>query len=177
MQKRGILLIFVLIVIVPFVNADIAPSNSHPLEKCVKIVNLNEFPDFYLIGYVTGPSVNGHETYIIEENMCITMGYKFNNLKIIAAEKSYIDLVGLEKIKVEKTEIPGDCGGKCYMEEINDENIFLSDIEINPYGGYVGKNDPLIKLDVEYSIANFSGDKLIMQKYREIYHYNKGTQI
>ena len=39
---------------------DIIPENSHFVEKCVKITNLNDYPDVSLIGYIYGimPSRN-----------------------------------------------------------------------------------------------------------------------
>ncbi len=142
---------------VPFVNADVTPENSHPLPKCIKIVNLDEFSDIYFIGYITGPMVENYETYMIEPDKCLTMGYKFNTLKILAAKKSYVDSVGINNI------------------DISNENVFSSDEQISPYGGYVDENNPLIKLEIEYSILGFSDDKLILYKSKETSEYNDGT--
>jgi hypothetical protein len=101
--------------------------------------------------------VQNYETYIIEPDKCLTMGYKFNNLKILAAKKSYIDSVGIDKI------------------DISNENIFSSVEQISPYGGYVNKNNPLAKMVVEFSIAGFSEDNLILYKSKETSEYNDGT--
>jgi len=37
------------------VSADAIRPNSHRISNCQTIANLDEFPDIYLIGYVTGP--------------------------------------------------------------------------------------------------------------------------
>ncbi len=170
------LFLFVLtIVFTPTASADIIPINSHSLDRCVKIVNLDKFPDIYLIGYITGPMVNGHEAYIYKKDACLSMGYKFNQLKILAAKKSYIDSIGVNNLQVQKVQIPGECPDGCYSEEISDKNVFVSDENIHPYGGYIDKNNPLIKEDIEYSIAGFNDGKLVLYKSKQISEYNNGT--
>lgn len=157
MMKKIIFLMMIVMFVVPFVNADVIPENSHPLSKCVEIVNLNEFSDIYLIGYITGPMVENYETYIVEPDKCLKMGYKFNTLKILAAKKSYVNSVGIDNIN------------------ISNENILFSDEQISPYGGYVDEDNPLIKLEIEYSIAGFSDDKLVLYKSKETSEFNNGT--
>ncbi len=156
-MKKVMFLMIIVMLVVPFVNADVIPENSHPLSKCVEIINLNEFTDIYFIGYITGPMIQNHETYIIEPDKCLTMGYKYNTLKILAAKKSYLDLVGVDNI------------------DISNENILFSDAQISPYGGYVDEDNHLIKLEIEYSIAGFSDNKLILYKLKETSEYNDGT--
>ncbi|MBA1341687.1 MAG: hypothetical protein C5S40_06045 [ANME-2 cluster archaeon] len=175
MKEKIIISLMFVLLIFPFVNADVIPENSHPLTKCIRIVNLDEFPDVYLIGYITGPMVEGHETYIVENDKCLTIGYKFNNLKILAANKTYIDSVGLTNLKVKKVEIPGECTGGCYTEELSDENVLMSDVKIYPYGGYVYEDNPLIKEEIEYSIAGFADNKLILYSSKQTSEYNDGT--
>ena len=156
-MKKTIFLMILIVYVVPFINADIIPENSHPLSKCVEIVNLNEFSDIYLIGYITGPMIENYETYIIESDKCLTGGYKFNTLKILAAKKSYVDSVGIDNI------------------DILNENILFSDEQISPHREYVDEDNPLIKLEIEYSIVGFSDNKLILYKSKETSEYNDGT--
>jgi hypothetical protein len=157
------------------VSADVIPPNSHPLDRCVKIVNLDEFTDIYLIGYITGPMVKGHEAYIYKKDECLSMGYKFNQLKVLAAKKSYIDSIGVNNLQVKKVQIPGECPGGCYSEELSDKNVFVSDEKIHPYGGYIDQGNPLIKETIEYSIAGYSNGKLILYKSKQTSEYNNGT--
>lgn len=174
MKEKIIISLMFVLLIFPFVNADVIPENSQSLSKCIKIVNLDEFPDVYLIGYITGPMVEGHETYIVEKDKCLTMGYKFNELTIIAANKTYIDSAGITNLKVKKVKIPGEYPN-CYTEELSDENVLMSDVKIHPYGGYVDEDNPLIKEEIEYSIAGFADNKLILYKSKQTSEYNDGT--
>jgi len=130
------------------VSADVIPPNSHPLDRCVKVVNLNEFPNVVLIGYYTGPMVQNYETYQIKNNECWTKGYKFNSLKIYWNTKDK-------------------------SNSIDSNNLLLDNVE--PYGGYVDQSNPLVKESVEYSIAGFSSGKLVLYKSKQTSEYNNGT--
>ncbi|MCX6737092.1 MAG: hypothetical protein NTW73_03355, partial [Candidatus Parcubacteria bacterium] len=140
-------LAFVFLFLSP-VLADVVPGNSHPLNLCVKFVNLNEFPNIVLIGYYTGPMVDKYELYQVKNNECLTKGYKFNKLSIYWNTKDKLN-------------------------SIDTNNLLLEDVE--PYGGYVDQSNPLIKEDIEYSIAGFSGNKLVIYKSKQISEYNNGT--
>ena len=130
------------------VSADVIPGYSHSVDRCVKIVNLNEFPSVVLIGYYTGPMVDKYESYQIKNNECLTKGYKFNSLSIYWNTKDKPD-------------------------SIDPNNLLLENVE--PYGGYVDQDNPLIKEDIEYSIAGFSGGKLVLYKSKQTSEYNNGT--
>lgn len=128
--------------------ADVIPPNSHPLNRCVKIVNLDEFPNLSLIGYYTGPMIDDYETYEIENNECLSKGYKFNTLNIYWNTKDEPNTIDPDK-------------------------ILLEDVE--PYGGYVNENNPLVKEIIEYSIAGFNDDKLVLYKSKHTSQYSDGT--
>jgi len=130
------------------VSADKIPPNSHPLSRCVKIVNLNEFPNVVLIGYYTGPMVKNYESYQIKNNECLTKGYKFNSLSIYWNTKDK-------------------------PNSIDPNHLLLEDVE--PYGGDVVQSNPLVKEDIEYSIAGFSGEKLVIYKSKQTSEYNDGS--
>mgnify|MGYP001383990558 CR=1 FL=1 len=48
-------------------------------------------------------------------------------------------------------------------------------MEIEPYGGYIEDSNPLVREEIEYHIAGFSGDKLILYKSKQTLGYNNGT--
>lgn len=143
-----------------FASADVLPDpeHSHPIDRCVRITNLDEFPDVYLIGCVIGMNGNKHEAYIVEQDKCLTQsGYKFNDFKILAAKKIYVDLFGVENI-----------------DPLN-VNVLVSDETINPLGSYVDNSNPLVKEEIEYLIAGFSDRELILFKSKVVSEYNDGT--
>jgi hypothetical protein len=111
------------------VSADVIAPNTHPLDRCVKIVNLDKFPDVALIGYVTGPMVDNSGINQINNNECLTKGYKFNSLKVYWNTKDKANSI-----------VPN--------------NLLLDNVEV--YGGYIDQNNPLVNESIEYSIAGFS---------------------
>lgn len=152
MKKLFIYTLFSLAFVLLFsstVSADIIPPNSHPLDRCVKIVNLNEFPNVVLISYVTGPMVQGSEISQVTNNECLSKGYKFNSLKIYWNTKDK-------------------------PNSIDQNNLLLDNVEV--YGGYVDQGNPLIKETIEYSIAGYSNGKLTLYKSRQTSEYNNGSQ-
>jgi len=151
MKKLSIYNSFLLIIALSFssvVSADITPPGSHLLNRCVKVINLDKFPDVSLIGYVTGPVVNGSETFIVKNSECLSAGYKFNSMSIYW------------NTKIKPT-------------SIDTNNLLLKNIEW--YGGDLDQNNPLAKEDVEYSIAGFSGGKPVLYKSKQTSEYNNGA--
>lgn len=131
-------------------TADVIPPNSRWLKRCVKVVNLDEFPSIVLIGYFTLPMFHYFETFQIKNNECLTKGYKPNSLKIYWNTKDK-------------------------PNTIDPNNLVLDNIE--PVGEFVNQNNPLVKQTVEYSLAGFSGGKLILYKSKQISEYNDDTPI
>ncbi len=117
----------------PNSSADIIPPNSHKLEQCARVMNLEEFPNIVLIAQDNGPMSDEPATYQIENNQCLTKVYKYNSLSIYWANKE------------EAT-------------SINPDNLLLENAPT--YGGYVDESNPLIKKEIEYSIVKFEGDEL-----------------
>ena len=151
MKKLIIRILFSLafIFLIPQIaSADVAPENSRSISRCVKIANLNEFPYVVLIGHYTGPMIDKYESYQIKNKECLTKGYKFNSLSIYWNTKDK-------------------------PNSIDPNNLLLENVE--PYGGYVDRNNPLAKEDIEYSIAGFSGGKLVLYKSQQTSEYNNGT--
>ena len=164
MKKLIIFSLFtlVLIFLIPSISsADVPPENSHPLDRCVKIVNLNEFPNIILIGYSTGPTIDTYEAYQIENNKCLDKGYKFNKFSIYWATKEKFNSIDLKNLTLNNAKTPTDI------------TLLLENIETD--GGYVEKSNPLIKEDIEYSLAGNPNEKLTLNKSKQISEYNDGT--
>jgi hypothetical protein len=132
----------------PTVSADTIPPNSHSLDRCVKIINLDKFPDIVMMSYITGPMIKNTEINQINNNECLSKGYKFNSLKIYWNTKDK-------------------------PNSINLDNLLLENIEV--YGGYIDQDNPLAKENIEYSIAGFSNGKLVLYKSKQTSEYNNNT--
>jgi hypothetical protein len=115
--------------------------------------------------------------YIYKKDECLLKDIPMlSQLRILAEKKSYIDSVGVNNLQVKKVRVQERCFGRgCYLEEVSDKNVFMSDEVIIPYNEYVDNNDPLIKETIDYTIAGFSGKKLILYKSRQIFEYNNGA--
>lgn len=131
-------------------KADILPSNSHGLDLCAKVTNLDSFPGVNLIGEITdllGTYPDNKEITQIRNNECIHKGYKFNSINIYwntENNKNFIDK----------------------------NNLLIKNMDV--YGGYVNDNDPLIKKTVEYNLVKSDSGKYSLEKSRTISEYNNG---
>jgi hypothetical protein len=147
-MKKILLFSFLLLISLSFnVYADVIPENAHYVDRCVKFINLDKYPDIILLGSFTGPMTQTPETYTIENNKCLTKGYKFNSLNIYWTTKDKPQAV------IEGNKIP--------------------DI-MDPDGGYLDNSNPLVKETIEYSIAGQTNGKVIVYKSKQTSFYNNG---
>jgi len=130
------------------VSADIIPPNSTAFKRCVKVVNLEDYPEIVLFGSYSGPMLTGFKTYEIKGSKCLTKGYKFNKLNIYWNTKENIVNIDSEKLLIEKLE---------------------------PNGGYVKKDNPLVSEEIEYSLSKISDDKFVLYKSKLISKFNDGS--
>jgi len=156
------------------VFADIIPQDSHSLDMCAKVVNLNEFPGIVLIGYYTGPMIEKYEAYQIKDNDCLTKGYKFNTLSIYSATKDKFNSLDLKNLSLKKgAEINhGSWTGEDPATPV-DLQIVADSLET--YGGYVDEKNPLVKEEIQYSLIKSVDNKFSLQKTKVISEYNNGT--
>ena len=183
MIKNMILIIAVLgILVMNFASADIIPENSHPLSRCVKFVNINDFSDVVLIGFYTGPGlgpgVNTYEAYQIENNKCLKKGYKFNTLYIYWTTKEKFNCLNLEELKINSEKYTGSGtdgeGNPLYYDVYSPADLTLLLEDVEPYGGYIDETNPLIKETIEYSVAGYLDGKLVVYKSKQTSEYNNG---
>lgn len=177
MTKNVILIIAVLVILtINFASADSPPENSHPLNRCVKFVNLNDFSDVVLIGYYTGPTI-GYQAYQIENDKCLDKGYKFNSFYIYWTDWTGKEKFSLKDLKFETKKVAGGDDGKgnqLYNVVYFPANLILLLDDIDPYGGYVDETNPLINETIEYSVAGYSDGKLVVYISKRTSEYNNG---
>lgn len=158
-----VLIVFFLFFLVPkLVSADMAPPNSNLVERCVKITNLDKFPDIILIGYITGPMIKDHKTYEIRNNECLTKGYKFNSLKIYWNNKENADSIDQKKLLINNLEVDN-----YYVQKGNDEkseNIeyALVQVPIKKIALVQTKKTIEYEGDKQLKVSNFSYEKLFV---------------
>lgn len=135
---------------------DVIPENSHYVDKCVKIINTDDFNDIYFIGYVPNPLIS-FDSYIINPSECLSKGYKFNSFEIWAITKG-----DLSEQDVLLLDIP------------NIDGAVKSNIDIDPYKGYVHDSIPIESITEYYRILGFTWNNFVLYKWKEIVTFNDG---
>jgi hypothetical protein len=158
---------------VSLVSADEIPENSHPMDRCAKFVNLNEFQDVVLIGFITGHQAHPYEAYQVENGVCLHKGYKLNAFSVYWTTKEKFSQLDLNNLKVQ-AEHPRDAVlakmGYVYVP-FPTELTYLTE-EIRPAGGYVDNSNPLIKETIEYSITESPTGGLMAYMSKRTSEYN-----
>lgn len=155
--KVSILLICIIILILVPADADIMTPGMKSIDRCVKIDNLDAFPDVVLVGYITGPVIMGENPYIITSVDCLTQFYKANELTIYAVEKSYLNNAGIENINFQ-----------------SDTHVLAYKMDINPDSHLVSIANPIDKEQIYYSIAGFTDKELVLYESKRISSYTGG---
>jgi len=154
------LIVVVLLFFTTFACADVILPDTHPVNKCITINNIDSFPDFVIVGKITGPTINpeqGFDLVSITKNECLTKGYKFNQLTVYAIDKNYYFSTTQSAL------------------DFNSPNVYESSIAIDPYGGYVSNSDPTTDINMILTIRAISNKKLVLDVASET--SNSGTQI
>ena len=149
-------------------NADVLLPDHHPVERCITIQNLDEFPDISLIGQYTGPMTAEPVRYIIQADSCLYKGYKFNRLSIYWVLNDYLEAVGLENMPLSQ---PATAKKK---EDVLQQCGFITD-ELDPYGGQVPDDNPLIKEELFFRISSNAGSFRLLLAER-ISSFRDGTE-
>lgn len=130
--------------------ADILPPNSHYVERCVKITNLEQYPSIVVLTQDI-KLMGGDEQAlsIARAGQCLpSPAYKFDTYKIYWAEKSYVDSIQWQSLKLKNAS---------YEESsIDDSNIHFITSSIRTNGGYADNSNPATKEEISYVLEKDS---------------------
>lgn len=133
----------------------------HYVDSCVKITNLNEFPDIIFIADYTGASADGTKGFLINNNECIKEGYKFSSLYIFWVTKDKFKSIDLNNIKVNSSYIPVD--------------LNLLSARVPFYAGELEDSTHIKAIITEYLIKQNNNSLMSLNKSKETTEYNNGT--
>lgn len=155
-MKTQLLFVLVAILMSKVSFADIILPHTHYVSKCVKITNLEDYPEVTFVGYgyMGGESRNVTE---LSSTICLDKGYKFNHFAVCAINKSYLQGKELSKINF-----------------LEDFNVLISNT-INPLKGYVHDSIPISGLEEYYKVVGFTESKVILYKWKQVTKYNNAT--
>ncbi len=136
------------------IHADVIPPDHHPLARCIRITNLDKFPDIVLVGgYVPVSSPQTVERYIVKADSCLTKGYKFNSFYLFWVIRSYLEETGLENLPLINM-LPSM--NKRMAPIIAAPEIGLISIA-EPYGGTVHDSNPIVREELLYRLYMAAG--------------------
>lgn len=155
-MKTKVLLILIALSISKFSFGDVILDNTHYVAKCVKITNMEDYPDVAFIGFSL---LMGQMRQVTElsSTVCLDKGYKFNDFTVYAVNKSYLNGKDISKIDFRK-----------------ESNALPSNIAINPYMGFVNDSIPLSGIEEYYKVVGFSDKNVILFKWKQVTKYNNG---
>ena len=124
-------------------SADILPQNSHYVERCVKIANLDQYPSIVVITQDLRMSGDGQTLSPAAAGACLPApSYKFDGYKIYWAERSYADSISLQDLKLKNASYEAS--------SIDDANIHFITSSISTAGGYIDNSNPATSEEVSY---------------------------
>lgn len=141
------------------VSGDMIPGDSHYVERSVYLTNVADFPDVTLIGYITGPMVENYSVYVVQSNVPLDKGYKFNKLRIFALKKSAVEqkggLAAIDFKRLAAAHPPAEM--------------------LDPAGYYLSNDHALASEAHFYRISQATDATMTLTLDRSIYRFKDGT--
>ena len=152
----GFIFLFAFVVL----KSDIIPENSHQVQRTVQITNCSDFPDIQFVGYITGPMADENDFYLIEDDLLLHKGYKFNSLYVFGIKKnSLTELGGIENLTED------------YVLEKVDPGAILSSATL-----YIDNSSMLEKDEIYYEMEKISEDVFVAKLKTQISYFSDNTK-
>ncbi|HEX37499.1 MAG TPA: hypothetical protein ENG70_01370 [Candidatus Cloacimonetes bacterium] len=175
-MKNTLLFVLIIMYVPILIFSDIAPSDHHIVQNCVRFTNLDDYPEIAILGFIVGPTYDSPHFFEIKNEKCLDKGYKFNDLGLYWAQKKYIDSVGIENIVI-NTSIRPELYGDAYFKQVtNDPNIHFITSSIDAGDFWVDEFDPLQSQISDYEIAGFIGDEIVLFLRQQIKKNSSGEE-
>jgi hypothetical protein len=157
MKTYKLYLFIVLCLLCGISYCDIIPPNSHYVNKCVVITNVNDYPDISLLG-VTNCMAYCPSIYLIGPTTCLEKGYQLNCLTIYGVSNSYLAGKDITTIDWSK-----------------DKHAFKTNIQIDPAGGFADNSNVIYSIKQYYRIVGFTDSSVVLCKYKEVDYFCNGS--
>lgn len=158
-MKKILCLGILLIAGFSLIHADVIPAGHHVVSRVVTIANCDDYPGYTLVGYITGPMIADYDLQIIEQDVPLNKGYKFNEMKLYAVHQDVIETIGR-------------------VEDLNFSELtqIIAPVEIIDPGPFVIEDaNPLVKETVVYTIWGEANGELILYISERRLDYNNGA--
>ncbi len=138
---------------------DIIPDNSHYVDKCIKITNIDQFDNVSMIAYEWYVGNYHMGNTIIDTSTCVPISYKFDDVYVYAINSDY-----LEDKEIDDLDLP------------NISNALVTDKDLSPYEGYYNDSNPINSINQYYRIVGFTDTSAVIFKWKEVYGFNDGSE-
>jgi len=159
-MKKTILIICIMLISIAVSYADIIPENSHSVKRTVTITGLSAYSEIQLVGYITGPMIQGYQLFEIRDGVKLEKGYKFNEFLVYAVKNSLVEAKG----------------GLAAIDFSQVVPLLTPAKILDPGSYYVPDTNPLCAETVVYKMAGYSGNTLILYVAKRTLEYNNGAE-
>lgn len=150
LKKYLLLGIFTLSLVIahPFrttlVHADVLPEGKKNVPVCAVLMGIDQLPKLTIFARETGPVLQSSKVWIVKNNDCIDVSYKFNTLELYAVDASY----GATILEKQPTYDP-----------VNDPKAYKANLQVDVKDQLVDLSSKLEYVHNEYSVAGVDNQK------------------
>jgi hypothetical protein len=160
MNRYSRLIVFAFLLLSKISYCDVIAIGSHTASMCVKITNINDYPEISLIGTHEDGGCPCKTSYEIVSSECLHAGSQFDSHNIYAVKKTYITGKDIKIIDWPK-----------------DKNALKSNIYINPRRVVVVDSIPIYSIEQFFKILGFTETSVILFKWKEVTMDNNGDLL
>jgi hypothetical protein len=157
MKKYKFLLVITFLMMSRLSYCDIINSGYHAVIKCVKITNIEDYPEISIIGQ-TGNTVSWN--YVATSTECLKGGTSMDYFYLFAVNTTYLQGKDITKI-----------------DWIKDKNALSSNIRINPRRDVIEDSIPIYSIEQFYKILGFADITVVLFKWKEITNDKNGDPL
>ncbi len=155
-MKKAVGILLLLLTTSYFALGDVIPENHHPINRCVKITNSDQFENVSIVAYVR-PMGNKNYAYVVQPDGCLHKGYKFNYLGLFAIDTKHLDGKDINNIDFNAN-----------------LNAFKSNIAIDCAGGCAHDSTAISNINSYYEIIGFTDTSFVLHKWKEVTIFENG---
>jgi hypothetical protein len=151
-------------------SADVILPNTRVVPRCVKIGNTAGFPDIVVVGYVKAVT-SSNMRYVVNQDSCLTKGYKFNSFYVIWTAKSYFDSLGLDSLPID-----------AFINGLAKKNARTADSPLHLFSTNIALNDStvpdsstLVWEKLKYLLYP-NGSNIALNLSQKISHFSDSTE-
>ena len=149
-----LILVLILLICNTYSFCDVILTPTHYVRNCIKIVNIDDYPDICFLACITSDWPVCDKVYEIKSNRCIKKcGYC--NFSVYAVRRNYIEGKDIKK-----------------MNWSRNNNALKSNYVIEPFSSYLEDTSPISSVTQYYKIAGFTNSSVEVYKWKEVFKFN-----